>query len=295
MNAIYVLVTAARNEEAYIEKTIKSVISQTIRPKKWVIVSDSSTDRTEEIVNKYSAEYDFIQLLSSRGDVNRNFGSKVYAINKGLKMLEGIDYQFIGNIDADIEFESDYFERILERFNDNVNLGIAGGWLHQLQNGKYRERLANSKRSVPGSIHMFRRECFEMIGGYLPLKIGGEDSTAEVMARMCGWATKSFPDLRVFHHRIKNTNICIILCVRYQKGVEDYFIGSHPLFEVLKCFIRIKERPFVIGNIFRFFGYFWNLLRKKPIPVPNDVVQYLRKEQMLRIKSLFKIRTFISR
>jgi len=134
MDAIYVLVAAARNEEANIEKTIKAIISQTIRPEKWVIVSDGSTDRTEEIVNHYLAEYDFIQLLSSRGDVSRNFASKVFAINKGLKMLESIDYKFIGNIDADVEFESDYFERILEKFNDNVNLGIVGGWIHELQN-----------------------------------------------------------------------------------------------------------------------------------------------------------------
>jgi len=293
MRPIYVLITPARNEQAYIEKTIKSVISQTVRPKKWVIVSNGSTDRTDEIVSQYSTQYDFIQHISFKGGANRNFGSKVNAINKGLKVLYEIEYEFIGNIDADIEFESDYFERLLERFNDNVNLGIAGGWIHELRNGKYKERFGNTKRSVPGSIQMFRRECFEMIGGYIPIKSGGEDSTAEVMARMRIWETKSFPDLKVFHHRVTGTERCNILYARYRHGKGDYFLGYHPLYEVLKWLWRIKEKPYVIGSIFRMFGYLGGLISKKHISVPNDVVQYLRKEQIMRVKSLFKKRMFI--
>jgi len=289
----YVLITAARDEEAYIEKTIYSVISQTILPKKWVIVSDNSIDHTEEIVNLYSERYGFIQLLSIKGDVNRNTASKVHAINKGLDMLNEIDYQFIGNIDADIEFESDYFERLLKKFGDNENLGIAGGWIHELQDGKYKERFGNSERNVPGSTQLFRRVCFEMIGGYIPLKTGGEDTTAEVMARMNRWETKCFPDLRVFHHRITGTDKCNTLYARYHQGKEDYFLGYHPMFEALKCLARIKEKPLVIGSIFRFFGYIEGLLSRKPIVIPNEVVKYLRKEQMMRIISLLTMKTSI--
>lgn len=285
----YVLVTAARNEEAYIEKTIKAVISQTLRPKKWVIVSDGSTDLTEEIVKQYSEKYDFIQLLISRGELNRNTASKVYSINEGIKLLENLDYQYLGNIDADIEVESDYFERLLKRFMQNKNLGISGGWIHELQNRKYRERFGNSKQSVPGSIQMFKRECFKMIGGYLPLKPGGEDSTAEVMARMYGWAVESFSDLRVLHKRITNIEKCNILLTRYREGKEDYFLGNHPLFEMFKALRRIKEKPILIGCSFRIFGYLGGLLQKKPLSIPSEVVHYLRKEQMMRIKHLIRI------
>ena len=49
----YVLITPARNEGDYIEKTIQSVISQKIKPVKWVIVSDGSTDDTVAIAQQY--------------------------------------------------------------------------------------------------------------------------------------------------------------------------------------------------------------------------------------------------
>jgi len=289
MNPVFVLVTAARNEEAYIEKTIKAVVSQTVKPIKWVIVSDGSTDRTGEIVNKYSSEYSFIYFLNLKGDMNRNFGSKVRAINKGLKMLKNINFEFIGNIDADVEFESDYFERIFERFKDNVNLGIAGGWIYEFRSGKYRSRSGNLTRSVPGSIQMFNRECFEMIGGYLPLKTGGEDCIAELKARMHGWETKTFPDLNVFHQRITGTERRNILFAIYHQGAVDYTLGYHPLFEALKCLNKIKEQPLVIGSLFRILGYLGGFLCRKPIPVPKDVVQYLRREQMMRVKSLLNL------
>lgn len=96
------LITPARNEEAYIVKTIQSLINQTILPKKWIIVSDGSTDRTDDIVKRYEANYDFIQLLRREPDTSRNFASKVYAIQAGFKLLNGIEYDFIGNLDADV-------------------------------------------------------------------------------------------------------------------------------------------------------------------------------------------------
>ena len=118
----YVLITAARNEEAYIEKTINSVISQTILPRKWVIVSDGSTDRTDQIVNKYAAKHDFIQLVHISGSTQRNFRSKVNAINIGYERLKHIEYEFIGILDADVSFKSDYFESILREFQKNPKL-----------------------------------------------------------------------------------------------------------------------------------------------------------------------------
>jgi len=289
----YILITAARNEEDYIEKTIQSVITQTIVPKKWIIVSDGSTDHTDDIVNKYAGVYEFIQLIHIDSDNKRNFSSKVNAFNIGYRHINNIEHEFVGNLDADVSFESDYFERLLKKFDDNENLGIVGGWIYELQDGKYKERFGNPERNVPGSTQLFRKVCFEMIGGYIPLKMGGEDTTAEVMARMNGWETKCFPDLRVFHHRITGTEKCNTLYARYHQGKEDYFLGYHPMFEALKCLARIKEKPLVIGSIFRFFGYIEGLLSRKPIVIPNEVVKYLRKEQMMRIISLLTIKISI--
>ena len=114
----YVIITPARNEEAYIEKTIQSVISQTILPRKWIIVSDGSTDKTEEIISRYAKENHFIQLLTSKGDLKRNFGSKVNAFNAGYQLLKDMSYDFICNLDADVTFSSNYFESILQEFDE---------------------------------------------------------------------------------------------------------------------------------------------------------------------------------
>jgi len=292
MDTKYVLVTAARNEESYIEKTIRSVVAQTVHPEKWIIVNDGSVDRTEEIVNKFSLKHNFIQLLNNKSGNIRDFGSKVRAIHKGLRSFQGMDYNFIGNIDADIEFGPNYFERLLERFRENEKLGIAGGWIYELQDGKYRVRFGNSEHSVPGSIQTFRRKCFESVGNYLPIETGGEDCIAEVMARMHGWSTKSFPDLRVFHQRGTGTEKANMLGAHYCLGKEDYFVGNHPLFELLKCTKRIKAKPLIIGSVFRLIGYTGGFLSRTPIKIPQNVIEYLRKEQMNRIKSILKIRTY---
>ena len=114
----YVIVTPARNEENYIEKTIKSVASQSLLPKKWIIVSDGSTDRTDIIVNEYSNKYDFIHLLRAEDDNKRNFGSKIMAFRAGVKQLTNLEYDFIGNLDADVSFYFNYYENLLQKFNN---------------------------------------------------------------------------------------------------------------------------------------------------------------------------------
>lgn len=159
MNNSYILITPARNEAAYIEETIKSVIAQTVLPQKWVIVSDGSTDGTDEIVKDYEASHDFIQLLHRKADRSRNFASKVYAIRAGIRQLEDIEYNFIGNLDADMSFEPNYYERIFVEFQSNSKLGIAGGMLFEPYDGKWIQQRTSTSWSVSGPIQMFRRQC----------------------------------------------------------------------------------------------------------------------------------------
>jgi len=282
----YILITPSRNEEAYIEKTIQSVISQTVLPKKWVIVSDGSTDRTDEIVKRYETEYDFIELLCRETDEERNFGSKVYAIRAGLERLNGIEYDFIGNLDADVSFEPDYYERVLARFRDNPKLGIGGGILFELCGGKWIQLQVSALWSVSGAIQMFRRQCYEDIGGYMPLRNGGVDAIAEVTARMHGWQVRSFSDMPVRHLRRIGTEKGHILFARFRQGIMEYCHRSHPLFEIAKCILRITEKPYVFGSIFRLSGYCWAFLRREQQDVPDDVVKFLRREQRCRMLGL---------
>ena len=287
MKTNYVLITAARNEEDYIERTIQSVISQTLLPQKWVIVSDGSTDRTNEIVRRYEANYDFIHLLQKETDTNRDFASKVYAVQSGIKQLKNINYDFIGNLDADISFESNYFERLFEKFDHNHKLGIAGGWVQELQNGIYQGRFGNNTRNVPGAVQMFRRKCYEKIGGYIPNKPGGEDTIAEVMAQRYGWEVKSFIDIKVLHHRHTGRAQANIYIAKFRFGILSYSLGYHLIFEMVRCVSRIGLKPYVIGSLLTMIGYLFAFIRKDNRVVSDDFMKYLRREQMQRLRAVF--------
>jgi cellulose synthase/poly-beta-1,6-N-acetylglucosamine synthase-like glycosyltransferase len=182
----YALMTAARNEQAFIEKVIRSVISQTILPVKWIIVNDGSKDRTQEIVTKYLKEHTFIELVTVSGDSTRNFGSKARALQYAYKKLSKIDFEYIGNLDADVAFDKDYYERLLEKFNAHSKLGIAGGKRYDRHNNKFK-LVRNANNSVGGPFQFFARKCYEDIGGYMPMQHGGIDSVAEIKARKMGW------------------------------------------------------------------------------------------------------------
>ena len=163
----YVLLTAARNEEEYIENVIISVMAQSRRPRKWVIVSDGSTDETDRIVRSYESKTDFI-VFARRDDRSGSvdFARKVQALRHGQSMLEDLSYGFIGNLDADITFDAGYFETLLGEFREHPKLGIAGGTLYEPVNGRFMPRYLSEPQYVPGAVQLFRRACFEQIGGY---------------------------------------------------------------------------------------------------------------------------------
>ena len=281
----YVLLTAARNEESYIEETIISVINQIIRPKRWIIISDGSKDRTDEIVNSFTYKYSFIQLLRVSGDENRHFGSKVNALNAGYSLLQDIEYDFIGNLDADISLDRDYFAQILTKLDSNPRLGIAGGLVHELVKGKYK-KLRISLNSVSGAIQMFRKECYKDIGGLIALTYGGEDAAAEIMARMNGWEVRTFPDIRAFQRRRMGAANQRMLRAKFRNGIMFYELGYHPVFQLFRCIFRIADRPFFIGAFLEYTGYFWSFISRHKVKLHEDTVKYLRKEQMARLMKL---------
>jgi len=281
----YVLITPARNEEAYIEETIKSVISQSIQPIKWIIVSDNSIDGTDEIVNKYATKYTFIELLRFGGDSRRNFGSKVKAFNTAHKHLRDIEYEFLGNLDADVSFGPRYYQNVLAKFHHNRKLGIAGGVCLNLHKGKF-YRLLFSRNSVGGPIQLFRRQCYEEIGGYVPLERGGVDTLAEIMARMRGWEVESFPELEIYHFRPSGTASGSFLQATFRQGINDYLFGYHPAFEIARCLYRIQQRPFIGSSLVCLLGFCWAYLRRCRGQIPNDLISYLRDEQMCRLRSI---------
>lgn len=284
-NMAYALVTAARNEEAYIEKTIKSMIAQTILPEKWVIVSDGSTDRTDDIVKDYMKKNYFISLVRRQGDINPNFGSQVRAINVGIETLKSTKFQFIGNVDADVSFEPTYYENVLDKFILNPKLGLAGGFIYESQRGIFLSRKFNSVNSVAHAVQLFRKECYESIGGYMALPYGGPDWVAEVTVRMKGWEVRAFPEHKVYHHK-QGSKARGAIRDSFRQGLMDYSVGSHPFFESIKCLRRAKSKPYLVITFSRMAGFLWAYCRREKRSVSPEFMSYLRKEQMGRIKHL---------
>ena len=284
----YVLITAAKNEERHISNTIEAILAQTILPTQWIIVSDGSIDHTDEIALQYAGKCNFIKLIHKKEtDTQCNFASKVYAICIGYNQLKDIDYQFIGHLDADISFKDDYYENVLERFRNNSRLGIAGGFIYEKRNNRFESRPFNSIESVAGAIQLFRRECYEAIGGLIPLKAGGEDWYAEVMARINGWEVVAFPELKVYHHK---TGIKVrgILKEGFRMGIMDYSLGIHPLLELTRCANRTRQKPFLLLGLTRLFGFLWSYYRRDKLLVSDDFIKYLRKEQTATLKRIIK-------
>jgi glycosyltransferase involved in cell wall biosynthesis len=278
----YVLVTPAHNEEAFIDKTIQSMINQRIRPLKWIVVNDSSTDRTGEIVEQYAAHHDFIRLVNLRRSGDRHFGNKVRAFNRGLTEAQALDYRYIGNLDADISLEKDYFEKILRELDRDPNLGLAGGMVSTCMGDTFVSQEV-ALDSVAGAVQLFRRECFEQIGGYLALPQGGIDAAAEIMARMKGWKVRTFPELRVLEHRRTGTATSRPLVSRVKEGQRFQSLGYGFLFLFLRCVYRSMDRPRVVGSAATLYGYLKGLIKGNPIVLPPDVVLYLRAEQRSKL------------
>ncbi|MGD0207775.1 MAG: glycosyltransferase family A protein [Verrucomicrobiota bacterium] len=279
----YVIITPAHNEEAFIEQTIQSMIQQTFCPLKWIIVNDASTDRTREIVEECTRDRPFIRLVNMDRAAGRDFGKKVYAFNRGLEELHDLQYDFIGNLDADIELEPNYFENILRQFEKDTNLGIAGGQVFMKVGDKFVTH-DETPDSVGGQVQLFRRKCFEDIGGYRPLKYGGIDAAAEIMTRMKGWNVRKFPENPVFEHRLTGFASGSQWKARMHDGRRFYSLGYGPMFYLARCVYRWKDPPVIVGSGAALVGYLWSMMRRQPIVLPRDVVRYLKAEHREKLK-----------
>lgn len=289
MKKDYVLITPAHNEEANIERVFKSVVSQTITPKNWLIVDDGSTDGTDEIIKQYEARYNFITSLQLRREgIGTYYSHRTRVVLSGYKLIEKLKFDFLGVLDADISLEPTYYEHILTEFDRNPRLGLASGIYVDKVKGQIRKVVRDPEEiSTPGALQMFRHECYEAIGGYIPLKYGGDDSLAEIMVRMDGWETRHFPKYQAVQHRTTGTSEGThLLAARYRGGRAEYILGMHPLFALAKSFRRVfLEKPFLLASMARLAGFLSGYLVREKREVPDEVVNFVRKEQIKRLLS----------
>ncbi len=281
----YVLVTPARNEGDFIELTIQSVVAQTLKPAKWVIVNDGSSDNTEKIVRRYVAQHGWIELVSMPERRERHFAGKVHAFHTGLERVKNLEYELIGSLDADISFPEDYFAFLIRQFCENPRLGVAGTPF--IENGESYDFRFSSTQHVSGACQLFRRECFEEIGGYTPVETGGIDVIAVLSARMCGWEARTFTERSYTHHRLMGTATGSVLKARFRDGQKDYALGSHVAWEFFRAFYQMSRRPFLIGGFAVLGGYVWSMLGRNQRAVSPEIVQFRRKDQMRRLNTFF--------
>ncbi|UFS71089.1 glycosyltransferase family 2 protein [Geomonas sp. RF6] len=278
----FVLITPARNEGQFMETIIGCMVRQTVRPLKWVIVSDGSTDATDEIAQRYAALHDWIEFLRMPERAERHFAGKVLAFNAGLERVKDLPYEVIGNLDADISFEDDYFSFILPKFTENPSLGMAGTPFTE-GDAHYDYRFTSIEH-VSGQCQLFRRECFESIGGYRPRKVGGIDLVAVLTAQMQGWQTRTFPGKSFVHHRKMGTGMHGSLSTHLKWGEVDYVLGMHPLWEFCRCLYQMTKKPYVVAGTLRLSGYCWAFLSGKEKDLSPELERFRRKSQMARLR-----------
>jgi poly-beta-1,6-N-acetyl-D-glucosamine synthase len=285
----YALVTPARNEVDYIEQTIQSVIAQTVLPVKWIIVSDGSTDGTDEVVRRYLEKRDWMELVRLPERAQRNFAGKVAAFNAGKARLEGVSFEVLGNLDGDVSFDSEYFSFLLERFAEDSKLGLVGTPYRDPLNQVYDYRFV-SQEHVTGPCQLFRRQCFEDIGGYKAVRGGAVDRIADISARMHGWKTRTYTEKIYLHHRHSGTAQQNILMAKFRDGAKDYSVGTSPVWELFRTMYQMTKKPFVVGGLMLGTGYLWSALRRVERPVSEEMVKFCRHEQMERLRAFLLVR-----
>jgi biofilm PGA synthesis N-glycosyltransferase PgaC len=282
----YIIISPVRDEENHIEKTIQSVISQTIKPMKWVIVDDGSTDTTSEIIETYLPKNDWITLLKlpDRGYYDLMTGGEIRAFYKGFKTIKHLDYDFISKLDGDISFDEHYYEDLFNKFDSNKKLGIAGGAVYYSEND-FLTLEKSYKKHVRGAARIYRRECWDDIGGAID-KLGW-DSIDVYKARMLGWDTYSFEEIKMIHH-VKTWTKGGSIHGHLRAGRMQHLIGTHPMFILLKAGRGIFQRPFLIRFFAFLAGYLKSHIKQEERVVDRDLMAYIRKDQLNRL--LTKIR-----
>jgi poly-beta-1,6-N-acetyl-D-glucosamine synthase len=276
----YVIITPARDEESNIQKTILAVASQSVLPAQWIIVDDGSRDGTAAIIDRAAESYPWVTAVhrSDRG-FRQAGGGVVAAFYEGYSGVNVPDWDFIVKLDADLNFAPDYFERCFAEFDKDPRLGIGGGGIyHDTPAGLELEQ--NPAFHVRGATKIYRRECWDQLGGLL--KAPGWDTIDEVKANMLGWSTRTFPDLQVSHSRYTGAADGAWKD-SVKNGFANYLTGYHPAFMLVKCLRRLAARPYFIGSLGLAWGFIKGYFRRAQQSQDPAFIRYVRSQQMRRL------------
>lgn len=269
---IYIVIPA-HNEEEYISLTLESLTTQTLPPKKIVVVNDHSTDSTEDIIDQFANQYDFVSQVKTESSKDHMPGSKViHAFNQGLLMLDD-HYDIICKFDADLIFPTNYLEKIASIFSENPKVGMAGGFCYINKNGDWVLENLTSKDHIRGALKAYRKACFKDIKG---LKTAmGWDTVDELLAQYHEWQIKTDTTLHVKH--LKPTGNTYNRKAKYKQGEAFYRLQYGFWITLIASFklALLKKRP---GLIFDYLdGYFKAKKAKQSFLVSNEEGKFIRK------------------
>ena len=274
------------NEEQFIAQTLTSLINQTVIPNKIVVVNDNSTDKTATIVADFVSKYSNITQILNKSENKHLPGSKVIkAFYKGFETLDD-SYDIIVKLDADLILPNNYFERIIEMFHKDLQIGMVGGFAYIEKNGDWILENLTNKDHIRGAFKAYRKECFSQIGGLKPAM--GWDTVDELLCRFYNWKIVTLEDLKVKH--LKPTGAIYDKSARYKQGEAFYTLGYGFLITTiagLKLAWR-KQKPLLFVDYLK--GYFKAKSTKKPLLVTNEQAKFIRKYRWLKMKNkLFSV------
>jgi poly-beta-1,6-N-acetyl-D-glucosamine synthase len=276
----YIVITPAKNESSYISFTINSMINQLIKPIKWIIVDDGSSDDTCAIVTKAIRTNNWITLIKKdTKDKRAPGGNVVNAFNYGLSSINE-DYDYVVKLDADLKFDEHYFEQLLENFRINDRLGISGGYCINTTNGNKQKMDKTPEYHVRGATKMYRKKCFDEIGGLQP--VFGWDGIDEMKAMMLGWETRSFKNITVLHLRATGQETGI-LKYAWRRGVLNYYLGYNPIYSILSCLNNFSKKPYIIFGLSLFAGYIYSVITQSEQIPDKNLINFIKKFQIKRI------------
>ena len=270
----YVVVSPVRDEERYVERTLVSMIQQQVKPVRWIIVDDGSSDRTPEVLARYAKKQGFIQIVRREVAGTRQPGSPVVrAFEVGYDAARNLEYEFIAKLDCDLSFGPDYFEGLLTKMQEDPGLGIASGvYMEASDEGTWVE-VPMPPYHAAGASKMMRRRCFEEIGGFVPAR--GWDTVDEIRAMARGWRTKHFRELKMKHWKPEGTGIGPMR-THFMHGEVYYLTGGSKLFFLFKVLHRMGSRPLLFGSLALLWGYVRTMASARPRLVTSEEVRCYR-------------------
>jgi biofilm PGA synthesis N-glycosyltransferase PgaC len=285
------VISPVKDEAGFVERTLRSVAAQTLPPTLWVIVDDGSTDGTGRILDRFAGLHPWIRVVHREPGARREAGSRVIQnFQLGYERVRDEPCDFIVKLDCDLDIPADYFEHLVERFEQDPALGIASGIYSEERDGEW-VAIEMPGYHAAGAMKMVRRECFREIGGFVAAR--GWDTVDEIKAQVRGWKTAHFPDLMVRHLKDEGSGVGFLDMSRIS-GEIHYLTGGGPLFFAVKSVHRLLfGRPLIAGSVAMVLGYLRCVGKRRNRLVDDREVRHYRKllnrrmlEAMMRLRSV---------